>query len=126
MLRDFNFRFPHADPSRYRRGAVGPITDLLAHVVLPNEGPAYYLYITHMLVTNADLVVGTVVEFLDDANNIIYHGYAARTGGFSLSFPTPLQVPENSALRVRCLAVVPAGIRVSIVGFSGVGYSLRS
>jgi len=124
MLRDFKFDFPYADPSNYRRAAVGPFNDVLAHVVLVNEGPAYHLYINHILVTNSDLATGTVVEFLDDANNVIYWGYAARTGGFSSSFPSPLQIPENSALRIRAATPV-SFLRASVIGFRGTGYSLR-
>jgi hypothetical protein len=110
---------PYANPELFVSGATAAVADTTRTAVIAAQGAGIKLYITHILVTNKDATVGTVVNIESDTTTI-YSGYAAPAGGgFSCTFPVPLVVAANKALNMSCVTTSSETI-VSASGYKGV------
>lgn len=99
------------------RGYSKNISDTNVHDVLAAGGTNIKNYITQILVTNGSSSVGTLVDIIDEDLTILYTGYAAANGGFSVSFPTPLvQNATNKKIQAKC-TTGSADVTVSISGW---------
>lgn len=112
---------PYAKPADRVRGVSVDITGLVAVQVVASPGVGYKLNITHILVTNSDATVGTMVNLTDGiAGGVLLSGYAAEAGGgFSVSLPVPLTLTLATALYAIC-ETNHANVRVSASGFRSV------
>jgi len=75
-------------------------------------------YINQILVTNGSSSTGTIVDIIEHTTGLVlYTGYAAANGGFSVSLPTPLvQSTANTKLQAKC-TTAGADVTVSVNGF---------
>lgn len=106
----------YANPGSLLQGVISaPITGIASVILLAAPPASQRNYISHLLVTNS-AAVGTVVGLVDNGV-VIYAGYAAPNGGgFSSSFPIPMQQPgTNKGLYV--VSSVQASVYVSASGY---------
>lgn len=109
----------YANNSNFVTGDSGAITDAAYHEIIADPGNGFSIYITSVLVTNADDATGTLVTLVDSDGSPIEGatGYAAAAGGgYSITFPTPIKAPESKAVGAQC-GTTGATVYVSVVGF---------
>lgn len=111
----------YGNSSNFVSGAAAVITDNTAHDVIAAPGSGNIIYITSILVTNSHATTGTLVTIQDDANTVIWQGYAASAGGgFSFNSNTPIKMPvANKKLQAIC-GTSGASVYVCISGYKGI------
>lgn len=112
---------PYAKPDDFVSGVTGNIVDNVSHEVVAAQGGLLRNYITHILVTNSSVAVGTFVNIMDGAGGaVLYSGYACEAGGgFSITLPVPIRTTGNTGLYMRC-ETGGANVRVSASGFHSI------
>lgn len=109
---------PYAIPQNLVKGTTAAIVDTTSTSVIAAGAAGIRNYITSVLVTNSHATVSTFVKILD-GSTIIWEGYAlAAGGGFSCSFPAPLQGTAATAINAQCVTT-GANVIVSAAGFTG-------
>lgn len=93
-----------ASPGTPESASLAVITDNTAHDIFAAGGVGVFHYLTDLLITNSHATVGTLVTIQDDANTLIWQGYAAAAGGgFVCSLKTAVKAPaSNKKLQVIC------------------------
>lgn len=102
-------------PTSLISGVTSIITSTNQTSVVTTAPSAQRNYITQVLITNG-AAAGTFVDIMD-GSNVLYSGFAAATGGFSLSFPTPLK-QANTVTSVDVRPRVQASIIAAISGYT--------
>lgn len=100
------------------RGDTGQITGTTAVEAIAAQGAGQHIFITEVLVTNADDTDNTLVQILDDST-VIFQGFAAKDGGgFAINFSNPIKVTANKAVNVKCgTAPASGGVYAFVNGF---------
>lgn len=100
------------------RGDTGEIDDTTSTEAIAAQGAGVHIFITEVLVTNADQTDNTIVQILD-GSTVIFQGFAASNGGgFFCNFTNPIKVTANAAVNVKCLtAPANGGVFAFVNGF---------
>jgi len=108
---------PYANPENFISATASAIGT--ASVALFAASTGIRVYATQILVTNSSSTIGTEVSIVD-GTTIKYGGFAAASGGFALTFPTPLRFTANTVVGASCVSTAAEGVRVSIAGYKGI------
>jgi hypothetical protein len=107
---------PYAQPASFVSGQTSDITGTSSTSVIAAQGAGVVIYITSIMVTNADADTGTVVKILDGSTTL-WRGYAAAEGGgFAITFPVPLKCSANTAVNAQC-ETTGATVQVNVAGY---------
>jgi hypothetical protein len=86
--------------------------------VIAAQGAGVKIKLKSLLVTNGSEDTGTFVNITDGSGGtVLFSGYAVYGGGFSITFPTPLEFTANTAVYAVCVTT-GAAVRVSAVGYT--------
>ena len=107
---------PYAQPANFVSGQTADITGTVSTSVIAAQGAGVVIYITSIMVTNADADTGTVVKILDGSTTL-WRGYAvAEGGGFAITFPVPLKCTANTAVNAQC-ETTGATVQANVAGY---------
>lgn len=111
---------PLANPENVLTGNPVVITDNVAHDLIAAQGAGQRIYLTSVLVTNANTLTGTLVTIQDDTGAKLCQGYASPNGGgFFASFQVPACTGVNQKLQAIC-GTTGTNVYVSVIGYKGV------
>ncbi len=109
---------PCAGSRTFVAASTAAITDTTSTAILASAGGSLRNCVSSVIVTNSHATVGTFVKILD-GSTIKWQGYAAPLGGgFSSSFPVPIQ--GTAATAINCQPVTTgANVICSAEGYTG-------
>ena len=93
------------------------ITNTTAQTLIAAPGAGLYLYITSICAYNSHATVATRLDFMDDTTVVCSCYLPAAGGRFERSFPTPLKLSANKALKV-VNGTTGAATRASATGYT--------
>lgn len=73
--------------------------------IIPAQGIGTHIYVTSIILDNADAAVNTHVQILD-GTTVRLTVAVPKDNGKEVLFPRPLKLGENSPLQVKALAAV--------------------
>lgn len=93
------------------------ITNTTAQTLIAAPGASLYLHITSLSAYNSHATVATRMDFMDDAT-VIHSCYLPAAGGrYEVTFPTPLKLSANKALKV-VNGTTGSATRANAVGYT--------
>lgn len=119
VLAGWGVVMPYSDPAYFVSGALSAdLVDTTPVELIPAQGEGSAIFLTSIVVTNADESIGTVVQLTDgNGGTVLFRNYAAKSGGgFSVQFPTPLKFSANTPVYIEC-ETADAMIQASVSGF---------